>query len=189
MENKELQDLLEGIINAKRVYRDKAANAILAHQELLSDLVDKTFDIEDPLHIRAAWVLELVCIQDCSLLNDHIDKFIKGMSRLNHESALRPVSKICWLWSKYYFSTFFKKNKLNESAVEQIISCNFNWLIEEHKVATQVYAMDSLYLWGQGENWILEELKSILEQHTNSGTSGYRAHARKLLKNLSINDV
>lgn len=184
MKNKDLQHILEGVTNAKRLYRDKAAAAILNSPELLSDLISKVFDIEDPLHIKAAWVLELVCIEDCSLLDAHIYNFINGMPKLNHESALRPVSKICWLWSEHYFSTLSTTNQLRDESIELIISCNFDWLLGDHKVATQVFSMNSLYLWGQKQKWIHQELKSILEVHTNSGTSGYRAHARKLLKNL-----
>ncbi len=51
-------------------------------------------------------------------------------------------------------------------------------------MATQVFAMDTLYLWGKQEKWVHPELKSVLEKNTDTGTSGYRAHARKLLKNL-----
>lgn len=184
MENKRLQHILNSVTNAKRVYRDRAADSILKNPELFSDLLIKTFDTADPLHIKAAWILELVCIADCSLLDKHIDTFINGMPKLSHESALRPVSKICWLWSEYYFSSLSAKKELSNNAVELIVSCNFDWLIGDHKVATQVFSMNSLNLWGQKQKWILEELKSILEVRTNSGTKGYRTHARKLLKNL-----
>jgi hypothetical protein len=44
--------------------------------------------------------------------------------------------------------------------------------------------MDTLKLWGKHEKWINEELRLILQKNADSGTSGYKAHARKLLKNL-----
>jgi len=180
----DLNDILAIVKNAKRSYRDEATDAILAQPEILPELIDKTFDIEDPLHIKAAWILELVCIHDCTLLNKYIITFIQGMSKLKHESALRPVSKTCSIWSKYYFLNRSDLDQLNKKEIDEIISCNFDWLIAEHKVATQVYAMDSLKLWGKQEKWINEELRSILQKNADSGTSGYRAHARKLLKNL-----
>jgi len=184
MDNQELIDILKGITNAKRIYRDKAAEAILQNIHLIPNLIDKVYDVEDPLHIRAAWVLELVCLENINLLNPYISQFISGMSTLSNESALRPVSKICCIWSSYYFSKKPSKIKITKTEKEQIISCNFDWLIEEHKVATQVFAMDTLYFWAKLEKWVYPELKSVLEKNMETGTSGYRAHARKLLKNL-----
>lgn len=180
----ELDDILAIVKNAKRSYRDAATKAVLDRLEILPELIDKTFDIDDPLHIKAAWILELVCLHDCALLNEYIVPFIQGMSTLKNESALRPVSKTCSIWCSYYFSNISDLDQLNKKEIDEIISCNFDWLIEEHKVATQVYAMDTLKLWGNHEKWINEELRSILQKNTDSGTSGYKAHARKLLKNL-----
>ncbi len=180
----DLTNILEGIKNAKRIYRDNAAFHILTNRELLPVLIDKVYDVDDPMHIKAAWVLELVYLEDGSLLDPYIHEFIKGMPRLKHESALRPVSKVCSLWSKHYFSNRPSNITLSQNEVELIISCNFDWLIGEHKVATQVFAMDTLKFWMSEQNWIQQELKSILQKNTNTGTSGYRAHARKLLKNL-----
>ncbi len=184
MVHNNLNKILAFVKNARRSYRDEAAEAIINTPEILPDLVDKTFDTEDPLHIKAAWILELVCLHDCTLLNDHIVLFISGMSRLTHESALRPVSKICSIWCSYYFSHGSEVKRLNKKEIDEIISCNFDWLIEDHKVACQVFAMDTLKLWGKQEDWIKEELRSVLQKNADSGTSGYKAHARKLLKNL-----
>ena len=184
MDDKHLISILKGIKNAKRIYRDKAAEDILDDLDLIPKLIDKIYDIEDPLHIKAAWVLELVCLEHIMLLSPYIHQFINGMSILKHESALRPVSKVCSLWSAYYFSESPSDLFLSKQDKEQIISCNFDWLIEDHKVATQVYAMDTLKLWGDKVNWIHQELKSVLQKDADAGSSGYKAHARKILKNL-----
>ena len=184
MEDKDLIHILKGVKNAKRIYRDTAAASILENPALIPELIQKVYDVEDSLHIKAAWVLELVCLQDINLLDSYIHQFINGMSALRHESALRPVSKVCSLWSASYFLKFPPKIRLTKKDKEQIISCNFDWLIEDHKVATQVFAMETLKIWGAEEKWITQELKSVLQKNTDSGSSGYRAHARKLLKNL-----
>jgi len=189
MDDKHLISILKGIKNAKRIYRDKAAEGILDNLDLIPKLIDKIYDIEDPLHIKAAWVLELVCLRHIMLLNPYIHPFINGMSTLKHESALRPVSKVCSLWSTYYFSEGPTEISISKQDKEQIISCNFDWLIEDHKVATQVYAMDTLKLWGNKVNWVHQELKSVLQKNADAGSSGYKAHARKILKNLEKNAI
>lgn len=184
MDDQQLIGILEGVINAKRIYRDRAALAISQNPYLFPELVDKMYDVSDPFHVKAAWVLELVCLKDLSILDKHISKFILGFPKLSNESALRPASKTCFYWCSYYFSTTYTGPELGPLEKETIISCNFDWLIEDHKVATQVFAMDTLNLWSKEEMWIRTELKSILEMKTESGSSGYKAHARKMLKNL-----
>ena len=184
MRKSQLIQELEALKNAKRIYRDKAASYVLDHPDELSELIDLVFDIKSPLHIKAAWVLELVCIENISLMGPHASEFLKNMHLIVHESALRPVSKVCYFISERYFSDNEECFKLAQESVDQIIECNFDWLIEAHKVATQVFAMDSLQLWGNQYTWVEQELKLILQKKTNSGSKGYQAHARKLLKNL-----
>jgi len=184
MKKSQLIQELEAIKNAKRIYRDKAASYVLDHPEDISELINLVFNIKSPLHIKAAWVLELVCIENVSLMGPQATGFLKNIKHIAHESALRPVSKVCYFISKSYFSDNNKCFELDKASVDQIIECNFDWLIEEHKVATQVFAMDTLQLWGKQYKWVQEELKLILQKKTNSGSKGYQARARKLLKNL-----
>lgn len=182
----DLTSILESVINAKRIYRDKAARKIIDQPQLLPELVDMVFKTNDPQHIKAAWILELICLENITLLNPHIQKFIGRMSQIKNESALRPVSKICYTWCTYYMkgnSEIF----LNNDDLNQIISCNFDWLIEEHKVATQAFAMDTLFLLGDQEQWIHPELQSVLQNNADSESSGYKTRAGKILKNLNSN--
>lgn len=184
MEDSKLIQNLESIKNAKRVYRDNAAGFVLNHPEVMSELIHFVFQIDSPLHVKAAWVLELVCLQNISLLYPHVPGFIKQMSSLRNESALRPVSKVCYLMNKAYFSSGQIDPVLSSSMIEIIIENNFDWLLQDHKVATQVFAMDTLNLWSKEFPWVREALVSILQKNINSGSSGYRSHAFKLLKNL-----
>jgi hypothetical protein len=188
MQDQDLITILNNVTNAKRSLRDKAATEIRDRPELFPPLVRKVFDVHDQLHIKAAWVLELVCLEDISLLDGSIQTFIRGMSMLTHESALRPVSKICSIWSKHYFDVNPVRFQLPDEDIEQIISVNFDWLIDDHKVATQVFAMETLQLWGNHINWIHDELRSVLQKNADVSSSGYRARARRILKILQIND-
>ena len=184
MEGSNLNQKLESIKNAKRVYRDSAAGFVLDNPEHMPELINSVFQIDSPLHIKAAWVLELVCLQDISMLYPHVPDFIKQMSSLKNESALRPVSKVCYLMNRAYFSSGKNDPDLSAPMIEIIIENNFDWLLQDHKVATQVFAMDTLNLWSNELPWVREALVSILQKNINSGSSGYRSHARKILKNL-----
>lgn len=63
--------------------------------------------------------------------------------------------------------------------------CCFNWLITEQKVACQVPAMTCLALLGMESNWIHEELKQILIKNIPNKSAGYKARARKVLKEIT----
>lgn len=184
MEDSGLIQQLENIKNARRVYRDGAAGFVLDNPEVMPELMKCVFRVDSPLHVKAAWVLELVCLQNISLLYPHVPYFIKHLSSLKNESALRPVSKVCYLMNRAYFSSGKKAPDLSLSLIDLIIVNNFDWLLQGHKVATQVFAMDTLNLWSDELPWVREALVSILEKNMNSGSSGYRSHALKLLKNL-----
>jgi len=184
MKNSGLISALEGIINAKRIYRDQAAAYVIHHPETMPELIALVFDVNATLHIKAAWALELVCIENLGLILPCASLFIENMAKISHESSLRPVSKVCYFICKKHYSADCDGFKLSNKSIDQIIECNFDWLIEEHKVATQAFAMDTLESCGKEYKWVREELKLILQKKTNSGSKGYRAHARKILKNL-----
>ncbi len=184
MEGSNLIQKLESIKNAKRVYRDNAAGFVLDNPEVMPELIHYAFQIDSPLHVKAAWVLELVCLQNISLLYPYAQVFIEQMSSLSNESALRPVSKVCYLMNRAYFTSGKNDPDLSVPLIDLIIENNFDWLIQNHKVATQVFAMDTLNLWSNELPWVREALVSILQKNINSGSSGYRSHALKLLKNL-----
>lgn len=179
-----LNTALEAIVNAKRIYRDSAAAYVLAHPETLPELLQLVFDVNSSLHIKAAWTLELVCIEDLSLILPYAAEFTDSMHKITHESSLRPVSKVCFFICKWHFSDENNDFQLTDHSIDQVIECNFDWLIEDHKVATQAFAMDTLEYCGKLHEWVKEELKLILQNKTNTGSKGYRAHARKILKNL-----
>ena len=184
MAKSDVIQVLEGIKNAKRLYRDKAANDMLDHIELLPDLMNLVFEVTSPLHIKAAWVLELVCLSQVSAVTPYASSFIGQMHKISNESALRPVSKVCFFLSKHYFLSNKNSFYLDQNSVDQIIECNFDWLIDEHKVATQVFAMDTLELWGKEYDWVREGVKQILLKKMATASRGYLTHASKLLKNL-----
>ncbi len=175
---------LEAIPNAKREYRDAAAAFVLKNKETFSYLVPLIFEGNKRINILATWVFELVCLQDLSLIQSHLDYFINSLQTVKHESQLRPISKICF---KVIQSNYVKKEgiiKLSPQQKEVLAECNFDWMIENHKIATQVFAMDSLFLLGKELNWIHPELKLILQKDFQSKSPGYQAHARHLLQSL-----
>lgn len=182
MKNKiDLLNELKLLKNAKRVYRDAATDFVIQNPEVCPYLLELVFE-QNKTAIKSAWVLELVCEKNLLFIQQHLDYFIKNIYKIKHESALRPISKICSFIARSYDNGTLQ---LTENQKETIIESNFDFIIENHKVATQVYAMDTLYILGKEYDWVHVELKLILEKNTSKGSAGYQAHAKKILKDLN----
>ena len=172
------------IENVKRVYRENAANFVIQNTESFPYLLHIVFDVKSEYSVKASWVLEIVCLENILLLLPHLDYFTKHLAQIKNESALRPLSKICAFLIKSSLLKYdlFINNRLTKKHKDRIVENSFDWLIEEHKIATQVFAMDTLYYLGKEFNWIHTELKLILQKNTPNGSAGYKAHARSILK-------
>ncbi len=180
--------LLEDMGNASRRNREEAALTIRTDTTLFPFLLQAAFEIQYKNHHKAAWILEIVLETNIELIAPHLDTFCSGLHRIENESAMRPLSKICYWIARAYVE---EKNplitqQLRPSGIQKIIESNFDWLTGNHKVATQVFAMDTLFLFGQvpGEDydWIHTELQSVILHNISQGSPGYKSHGKKLLK-------
>lgn len=179
-----LLKILGDVRNAKRAYRDQGADEILRRPELMEHLVELVFNEDRNLSVKAAWVLELVCLEEIRLIIPYRQRFSLGLDRLKDESSLRPAAKICSLLSKLYESEPWEPFDPDSEWINAMISANFEWLSGRHKVAAQVFAMDTLYHWGNRFDWIHEELLSILDQAYGKASPGYRSRARKIMDKI-----
>lgn len=187
MNKSDLLFQIDAISNAKRIYRDKASKFVIDYPETFPFLIELAFDTKNHSSVKAAWVLELVCHENLNSIEPFIDFFIDNLQKIKAESALRPIAKICnFLLNGNYYQP--KKDKINTNLTEEqrvkIIESNFDWLIEDHKIASQVFAMDNLYFLSKNYKWISDELKLALQKDYPFKSAGYQAHARKILKEL-----
>lgn len=162
-----LIEQLENIQNAKRVNRERVANIVYKQPELITHLIDILFQNDDKISIKAAWILEWVCIQkDLNYIISHLDVFTPNIHKLSFDSAIRPCSKICEAIAKAYLNKEKSaiKRLLNSAHIDKIIEAGFNWLITPQKIAVRAYTMKTLYLFGTLEtyNWIHPELENLI---------------------------
>ncbi len=179
---------IDSIKNAKRIYRDQGAEFVLENSELFPYLLELVFENKTKTAIKASWVLELVCMESVELMAHHLNYFSINLRKCDHESMLRPLSRICFYIINAYSSSEsneIKKYLTHENKI-QIIEANFDWLIEDHKIATQVFAMDTLYLLGLEFDWIHLELKLVLEQNIITGSPGYKVRAKRTLEKIEL---
>lgn len=182
-----VKTLLDSMGSAMRTNRLRVTASIMQNPELFPDLLEVVFETDYKLHHKAAWTLELVLERKLNWIVPHIDYFTANIHKLKHESAVRPVAKICkWIAEAYVKKYLFDfVNNVKPIHIERIIETGFDWMITETKVATKAYTMDTLYYFGsldmEGFDWIHQELKNIVLQNSDKESSAYKAHARQIL--------
>ena len=116
----------------------------------------------------------------------HLETFTKNIHKVHYDSAIRPVSKVCQFIAKAYFSkdnhTF--KRLLSNKHKERIVEACFDWMISKHKVVPKVFAMETLFLFGQESSWIHNDLKQILEKDYQTQSAAFKSRAKHILKRM-----
>ncbi|PKQ46318.1 adenylosuccinate lyase [Confluentibacter flavum] len=176
-------------ISALRDSRLNCAQLVKNDMKLFPYLIEILFNVDDKKSCHAAWVFEFVCEDYIYALIPHLDTFTKNIHKVHLESAIRPVSKVCQFMAKAYYSkennTF--KRLLSPEHKERIVETCFDWMINKHKVATKVFAMETLFLFGQNNAWIHTDLKHILEQDFQTQSAAYKSRAKHILHRMKKN--
>ena len=174
-------------VNHSRSNRLKYANLMHSQPELVPELLDIVFRVDDKISCKAAWVLEFMCSEHLETIIPHLDLFMQEIHRVHLDPAVRPIAKICEHLIKAVYSK--SKNAIQDSLSvqhrEKIVEVCFDWLINDEKVAPKAYAMTSLYLLGQDFIWIHPELALILERDFQMQSSAFKARARYILKRIN----
>ncbi len=182
---------LHMFLNTGRINKpdvDQIVPRIIASPEVLPTLLREVFvhDVED--NFMASWVFDHVMRKKLVLVLPILDDFMDGLDQLQSESSIRPMAHICQMLTEAYFKkkTPLFREQISASHLERMATICFDWLIEDHKVATKVFAMTSLFFLGERFDWIRPELKSVLEQNFSSGSAGFQNRGAKILDKLKI---
>lgn len=170
-------------VTASRESRLNCAQIVKNDMALFPYLIEILFDVDDKTSCHAAWIFEFVCADYIYAIVPYLDTFTKNIHRIHLESAIRPVSKVCQFIAKAYYSkennTF--KRLLSPEHKERIVETCFDWMINKHKVAVKVFAMETLFLFGQENSWIHDDLKLILEQDFQTQSAAFKSRAKHIL--------
>ncbi|CAL2101484.1 conserved protein of unknown function [Tenacibaculum sp. 190130A14a] len=185
-----LISVLNNMANPARENRKTASNIVLNNPNLIKNLVALTFDVDNKLSIKAAWVLEWICTHHgIEYIIPYIDSFTENIQKVYLDSAVRPCAKICEHIAKAYTS---KKEHsiqqiLTQTHIDLIIETGFDWLISEQKIAVKAYSMQTLYLFGLHKDWVFDELEHIIRTKVIHESKGCKARGRKILTLIQKN--
>ncbi len=173
-------------VNHSREKRLEMAILVSKNPHLIQPLLEIAFEDTSQISSKACWVLEFTAKENLPYLFPYITFFTNNIGVLTRHSSIRPAAKIC----EYLIIGYFQKKDskiietLQEKHLQMITTACFDWLIGDHKVATQAYSMTCLLLLGRKFNWIHAELQLILEQNYSSGGAAYKARARMTLSKI-----
>lgn len=173
-------------VNHSREKRLYYANLVIDNPDLIPELLEILFMVDDKISCRAAWVLEFMCGEKLEAIIPYLDTFTLNMHKVHLDSAVRPVAKICEYLVKANYSK--NDNKIQSTLKlihrERIVEACFDWMINDEKIAPKAYAMNTLYLLGKDFAWIHPELVMILERDFQMQSSGFKARAKHILRKI-----
>jgi len=165
--------------NASTECRNGIRDFVIEHPEHLPELVAIATDLSNKNHYKAVWIIEMLAETHLPMLLPFIDSICKTIPQYKHESAIRGMSR-----TAYFFSTS-KILSLTENQQEKLIEICLDWLIGDAKVAPKAYAMYTLGFYAQKEDWIKDELTTIINKDFYAQSAGYKAAAKEVLKKIN----
>ena len=176
-----LSDQLSNLGPTTKENRDRVANIVLESPTLFEELIYSTFQVEDKLSIKAAWILEWITTHHgIHHLYPHLNYFTKGISKLQFDSSIRPCAKIC----EQLAIAYDEKNdqQLTSTRINEIVETGFEWLITPQKIAVRAYTMNMLFIFGKNIEWIHPELKHLISSKIKHESKGCEARGKYVLK-------
>ena len=163
-------------LSARRTDREKGKNFVVAQPEYVPAMVGFALDSSQARRQSiSAWIMELYFLERLESLTPSLPQLLTTLPAVQNESVRRPMSKLL-----YYF---YKKhpNRFDPPQKEQLIALAFDWLLAPAKVATQNFAIKTLYLLRQEAPWILPELQALIKKQWPTASPGFKAAGREIL--------
>lgn len=173
-------------MSAAKEQRLQYADMVLNNMSLFPQLVAISFITDDDTSSRAAWVLELVCQKYIYAIIPHLDFFSNHLNKVHLDSSVRPIAKICTFIAERYTSKQPNpiKKSLTSKHKEKMIEASFDWMINNHKVATKVHAMETLFLMGKESTWVHPQLVEILQHDFHHQSPAFKSRAKHILNKM-----
>ncbi|WP_406827336.1 hypothetical protein [Pedobacter sp. KACC 23697] len=162
--------------------------AAIASEETFSvkDLIDVSFDHDEQIGFRAAWILENVFTNHQQRFLPYTLYFLEKFPHQGNLSALRHYVKILALMTKKNASIAIKKI-LAGYDTDHLVEVVFAWLIDEKiPVAVKSHCLNILANLNVKHNWIKEELLQTMDFLVDKESIGFFAKVKQIRKQLAV---
>lgn len=181
---------LLNILNGKRRDKDgilNLARTLENHPHLIGTILVAVAEQDKSREtFNACWAFDHLMRKKPVYLLPFMDEFITLLPTLTWETNMRPLARVLEGINEAFFK--FKDPAFIKIVTEEhqniMLDVCFDWLIGQHKVATKVFAMTSLFYLGEKFDWVRPELKSVVEQQIATGSAGFKSRGGKILFEL-----
>lgn len=144
------------------------------------DLISLCRHQDQQIAFRASWVLEFFAHDKPELFINHLPDFLVLYPKILNQSVQRCFTKILMLLTA---KKFLVAHSISPVIFDECLSASFDWLINpKTPVAVQANALDVIFQLSPYHDWVLEELKVILQDKLVSGSPALTSRAKRILK-------
>ncbi|QPH40676.1 hypothetical protein [Pedobacter endophyticus] len=162
--------------------------AAIASAETFSakDLIDLSFDDDEQIGFRAAWILERIYSNHQERFLPDVDYFLAKLPSQTNLSALRHYVKILAFMTKKNASPMIK-DIIEAYDTESIVEVVFGWLIDDKiPVAVKSHCLNILANFNRKHSWIKDELIETMEFLIDKESIAFFAKVKQIRKQFSV---
>lgn len=156
-----------------RSYTDFVADIVAKRPELVGELWEIYFSMEEPVSRRAAWTIDTASENKPEWVTPFLDRLIALLPKFDHDGLKRHALRM------------IARSPFPEGKEGDLMNVCFNWLLSAtESVAVKMYCMQVLYRISATEPDILQELYDTIEFQMADGTPGFRGIGSKMMKDI-----
>lgn len=184
MDKIELKTVLAQAIGKEKVVYLSAL--VAKHCISAKDLIDLTFDRDDKVSFRGAWILENVYINRTEDFLPAASYFLDRFAKQDNLSCRRHYGKILALMTKKNAPKAIKE-VLENYNLDALIETAFAWLIDEEvPVAIKSHMLNILANLSAKQDWIRDELLQTMDYLVDKESIAFFAKVKQVRKQLKV---
>ncbi len=156
-----------------RSYTDFVGDIVNKRPELLSELWEIYFTMEEPVSRRAAWIIDTASENKPGWVEPYLPQLIMKLPGFNHDGLKRHALRM------------ISRSDFPKGAEGELMQISFEWLLSPFEsVAVKMYCIQILYRLSAKEPDILQELYDTIEFQMTDGTPGFRSIGTKIMRQV-----
>jgi hypothetical protein len=184
MQNDLLLETIKTTLQKSKV--EKLAAVASEKSFSVKDLIDLSFNHDEQIGFRAAWILENVYSAHQVRFLPYTSYFLEKLPQQSNLSALRHYVKILAFMTKKNASAAIKAI-IAGYETDHLVEVVFAWLIDDKiPVATKSYCLNILANLNAKHPWIREELLQTMDFLVDQESIAFFAKVKQIRKQFSV---
>ncbi len=156
-----------------RSYTDFVGDIVNNRPELVRELWEIYFSMEEPVSRRAAWIIDTASENKPGWVDPFLTQLVKRLPAFNHDGLKRHALRM------------ISRSDFTEDTEGELMKISFEWLLSpSESVAVKMYCIQILYRLSAKETDIQQELYDTIEFQMVNGTPGFRSIGSKTMRQL-----